>query len=82
MHEMGHYTVLSGWVQCVQKGTYKGKRKAGSSELEKETWGRSDEIAGWEPQTKKCRQPESWKRPNGFFPRALRRNTMLLKPWF
>lgn len=34
---MGHYTVLSGWVQCVQKGTYKGKRKAGSSELEKET---------------------------------------------
>lgn len=37
VHEMGHYTVLSGWVQCVQKGTYKGKRKAGSSELEKET---------------------------------------------
>lgn len=41
---MGDYNELSGWAQCDQKDTYKGKRGAQSSELK--MWGGS--IAGWD----------------------------------
>lgn len=42
--EMENYTGLSGWGQRDQKGIYKRKRKASSSELEEEIRGRKQRL--------------------------------------